>query len=100
MTTIFGWLLYPFAVFVGPLGVFSYSASLEVHGSRLLWKRWFGLSSLAFDRAEISDAQIERTRRSRGVRISLSSGTTIRFTQYASGFTRLGRYLGLLPENG
>ena len=96
-TTIFGWVLYAFAVFVGPLGVFSYSASLEVDGSRLLWKRWFGLSSLPFDRAEIREARIERTRRSRRVCIFLHTGLVIRFTQYAWNFTRLGRYLGVLP---
>ena len=97
---LIAWVLYLWAAVIGPVGVLSYSSSLEVDGNHLLWKRWFGLSSLAFDRAEIHEARIERARSSRRLRFVLSSGPTVRFTQYASGFTKLAHYLGVPPETG
>jgi hypothetical protein len=41
MTSLVAWVLYLFAAFVGPGAVLSFSGSLEVEGTRLLWKRWF-----------------------------------------------------------
>jgi len=97
VTSFIAWVLYLFAALVGPFGVLSFSASLEVDAPRLVWRRWFGFRSLSFERTEIRDARLERRHRAWQVRIVLASGATIRFTQYASGFTKLQRYLGL-PE--
>ena len=95
VTSLVAWVLYLFAAFVGPFAVLSFSGSLEVDGNRELWKRWFGLSSFAFGRAEIREARLGQARGSHAVRIVLASGPSIRFTQYAWNYTRLKQYLGL-----
>lgn len=93
------WIIYLVCALVTPVWTLRHlSGRLEVAGNRLVWKRWFGLSSLVFDRAQIREARIERTERLRSVCISLNGGPTIRFNEFASGFTRLGHYFGLLTS--
>lgn len=80
---------------MGVLILLSYSKSLSVDGTRLIARWLFGLRTRVFGWDEIRTAADTIIRRERAVQLVLVDGTRMHFTQVATNFSRLRKYLGL-----